>query len=466
MSPDLPKALKAAVQAPHADLDVTDIARRAKRVGRFRYGGFALLSLLLIGLSSAVVARMGTSPSLPPGEDPGRGRRFEVPGGPRYEVASGTYGADWDENYAGTQWRLLVWGNDEEHCSQLAEEDSKRMEGVSCSRPNRDASDDDEFIGGLLYFETGSPDPDEFLFMTGDVEAPVAALQFRADGGKVVEIPLIDPPPAAGVDRRYFVATLPRYNYGELVAWDEENDVLQTRTLCGPGCQADNETEDAERIAAYEARETSLMSRAAVVANAALANAGMYDAFKISYNYRNIVQDVDGFVASFQVSRCVTPSRKNGVYTCRERLGKAWLRVKAGDERVEVVDTGGLVTRRQRAELVGYGEGIPQDAPRWRHLGTKVGPVYGGRNWPFELVMIWTGDLPGPAPGYGSVCGYVTRDTSGDVLRKDALPYEVRTDRSEYFRVSEMTTEITSKTRPVETEVSCDDPAADIHGRG
>jgi hypothetical protein len=62
----------------------------------------------------------------------------------------------------------------------------------------------------------------------GDVSADVTSLEFRLADGDSLQADLIDPPVDLDIPRRFYVLTLPLGAEGEMVALNEDGQVLAT----------------------------------------------------------------------------------------------------------------------------------------------------------------------------------------------------------------------------------------------
>ncbi|HEX2294656.1 MAG TPA: hypothetical protein VHN37_05040 [Actinomycetota bacterium] len=466
MSPDVRSLVQAAAPRPAAGVDVRAIERRARRRLVVRSVAAALV-LVAVGASAGVVASLDRSgrdgvvgdprpQPAPPGPEVDRADgRSRIPGGRRYEIASGSYGDDWHEPWAGERWRLLVWGRGRTSCWQMAEGDAGRREGVSCSLHD---GADGAFLASMSL-ETGSRDPAEFTFVAGELAPTVDRLRFRGDRGPGFSIPVLAAPARSGVPYRYYTALLPRYDYARLVASSAGGEVLDTRRLCGIGCEADRQRAAAEEVRAYEDAPVTLESAAAAFANEAAGRAGLIDQLGTYWIYQTISQD--DLVAIYETTDCSDAVPDDG-YRCDRDYGAGSIDVGVVDDRFVVEGAEGPMTSEQREALESYSAPAAVGDPEWRHVASSFAETEDGR-WEAAFVVVWTGNMDAPRE-YGSACRFTVYDSDGDTLyRSRKLPFEVR--GREYYRVSGLTTEVGERRAPEDIAVACDEPGPDVMDR-
>ena len=463
MSPDLRSMLREAAPQPLGGVDERKIARRARRITGVRVlAAVAAVTFAVAG--GAVVARStGDSGPVDVADDvlDRTAPRFEVPRGRRHVVVSGVYGADWHERWRGKAWRLLVWAKGETRCFQLAEEDAARNENTTCSDVLNPKSIDSAIFGPSTSFRTESEDPDQFLFVMGEVGPRVDRLEFRPDDGAPVDVPLHDAPEKTGIPYRYYAVTLPRYDLGYLTAYGDGGGGLETHRLCGPGCEEEREAERDAEVAAYEAEPVTLEAKAAVFAVAAAGQAGLVDHFGTLWSYRRIVRLGNGFVAMFVATECSSPTPEGGV-TCGRRRERTSVRFRIEDERFSVAGATGPMTAAQRARLLAYSEEVPADLRGWQVVSYAFAPGR-GRSWYAGYAAVWTGNVPPPAGDYGSVCLVTAVDERGRSLAERRSPFEV--DSRESLRVTAGITELEAAEEPAALELACDRPALGVSER-
>jgi hypothetical protein len=228
--------------------EVPPYPRPERVVARARRRAIATASGLLVGvgavgaLSVVWVGGLDRSPVVrPAGDRPVVGEERDAPApsppgiseGPRYVVASGTFGSDWGE-YAGKEWRYLAWGDRDVGCAQFqVGPETTRNGGVACSGW---AGEDPALDGDILdrTYDPGGHGVESIAF--GTVSLRVAAVEFRLTSGEVVRVDSLPPPPGLEVPVRYYVAFLPYSANGEMVVLDAAGDVLEKATLCHGSC--------------------------------------------------------------------------------------------------------------------------------------------------------------------------------------------------------------------------------------
>ena len=468
MSSDLRELLHEAAPRPALSLDEKEIARRARRMSVTRVAAAVVVALGVLGggLVAAsvraperqgVIGDVRPQPAPSPPEPRALDHKRRIPGGPRFELAAGVFGDDWDY-HAGRAWRLLVWGHPRESCWQVALEGEARYSNVGCThgRDPEDAAGD--VFAGSSYLQTGSSDPAAFAFVSGEMGPRVARLEFRGDRGGDFSIPLYAAPRHTGIAHRYYASVLPRFDYGHLVALSEDGDELSSRRLCGIGCHAQKEREREIEVLAYEHTPVSTESAAAAFAIEAAARAGLVDQLGTTWSYRTISSD--DLVASFRTTEC--EARRGGRYECDRAQGAATVDVGVEDDRFVVEAVDGPVTGEQRTELESRSAPVTDDVREWRHVAQSFASA-GGKRWHIAFVAVWTGNLDAPRD-YGSTCRYTLYDASGDVLRRSSsIPFLVRS--GEYSRVGGLLTTISAGRAPANLELRCTEPGAALSHR-
>lgn len=454
MSSELHDSIKRAAPAPGHPLDEKQLARRARRLSASR--GLAVAVVLAL-LGGGIALATGDGPSQIGPVEHGN-EAPDVPDGPRHEVLSGRYGDDWASD-PGKRWRLLVWGEGHTECWQVATTDPPpAREGLSCTAPADGQELEEEPFLGNMYFFTQSSDPDEFWFGVGVLSPLVEALEFRPDQGGPVDIEIVDAPPESGSELRYYAATLPTFDRADLVAFDDQGEILGTQEICGPGCEADREAQNEQKVSAWEAEPIAPMSKAAAFANLAVGAAGLGDLSGTFLAYEGIATVGDRFRASFKASGC-GPSL---TYQCDIRLGSAYIDVAVQGRRLgrlEVTGVDGPFSEQEREKLLSFVRG-DEFGPHWEESQTSVsdGPE-GERALIYSLV--WMGNLPPPVADYGSLCRLAVLDREGALIHEGrTFPLEVR--RNEYSRVHSPLSELESDKPVGEVLVDCDEPQANL----
>lgn len=467
MSDELRALLHASAPAPRGSVDVRGLERRARRIVLTRFAA-ATLSAAVVAAGVTVVARIDVAdrpvadpvPQRPPDDVEVRHRESRVPPGPRYEVVSGVFGDDWEED-AGLRWRLLVWGRGRTSCWQVATEESERNESLACTHADPDQVRETK-LGGSTSFLTQSEDPDEYHFVAGYVGPRVDRLEFRGDRGPDRSIPLHRPPPEAGSPFRYYATTLPRYDFAQLVALSERGRALESHRLCGAGCREQREREAATEVVAFEHAPVTVESAAAAFAVAAAAQAGVMDELGTFWSYRGISGE-DDYVATFSATDCSGADAYGG-YRCDPDHEPATVRVAIEDDRFVVAGAKGPMTDEQRGALESYWEPVTDDVRRWRQVTFSFART-GPREWDVSFLMVWTGNLDAPRD-YGSACRFVVYAARRETLhRSPLLAFEVGRDEQEFRRVSGLMTTIETRRVPRDLLVECDDPAPGLMER-
>lgn len=463
MSPDLREALRRAAPEPALGFDEGAVASRARRGTIIRMVGAATVLIALLATTTLVVTSRETNELGIGGGDRDASERAggpQIPAGPRHEVLSGRFGEDWQRD-PGKTWRLLVWGDQDTQCWQLAVAEEDKTHGTHCSTPPKDRSFEDTPFAGSTSFQTGSADPDDFLFVTGAVAPQVEMVEFRPEEGDVVEIDLADAPPGSGATLRYYAATLPRFDRADMVAFDAAGEPLETHHLCGPGCREERQREQDAKVAEYEAQPIALISKAAAFANLAVGHADLDNPFGTHYVYQGIRQSGEMFRAAFEVRQCEPPRGPDGEYTCNANAEQGHVDVALEGTRFVVVAAEGPMTPDQRERLLGFT--FPSDgfSPQWRQAGFTIVREQDRRHWGIAWSLVWMGNLPPPVAAYGSVCQMVVYDDDGNVLQRGRpLPMEVRSG-GERFRVSGLSSGLEPEVKdPQELMVDCDEPRA------
>lgn len=190
-------------------------------------------SLILIGLLAGAVWWVGSRSQ--DRERPSRGP--DIPGGPRYTLASGHFDQGRWGDYQGQTWRLVVWGNDVTHCFRLEIGTPQAKHGMSCSGAPR-GRPADEHILARVFDPGGGNGGVVNSIAVGALSDDVARLEFelRNDVADVITAEPLNPPAAAGLDERFYVMFLPPAP-GRMIAYDTSGQVLDTKPLCYRGCQ-------------------------------------------------------------------------------------------------------------------------------------------------------------------------------------------------------------------------------------
>lgn len=328
--------------------------------------------------------------------------------------------------------------------------------GCTHDRTPEDAAGD--VFAGTSSVETGSRDPSEFAFMSGEVGPRVHRLEFRSDRGPRFSVPLYSPPRKTGIAHRYFAVVLPRYDYGRLDAVAEDGEVLASRDLCGVACRAAQEREREVEVLTYEHTPVTTESAAAAFAIEAVARAGLMSQRETVWSYRTISSD--DLVASFRTTEC-SGSTIDGTYECDPGQAPASIDVGIEDDRFVVEAFDGAATEDQRAAVESYSAPVTDDVREWRHVAHSFADAP-GNEWEVGLVAVWTGNLDAPRD-YGSACSLVFYDAAGRVLERGRqLPFGVRPE--EYHRVNALWTSIVSKRAPADLTLECDEPGPAVSG--
>ena len=455
MSADLRTAVKGAAPLPTSELDLASVERRARRITVVRAVGGSILAVVLLA-AAVVVPRVLSEgiPVVPVGNDQVR----SIPDGPRYEIASGSFGSGWGSKSA-KRWRLLVWGEGDIDCWQLWVEGMGEDESLGCAFRSSDQIEDTIF-GSRISFLADGDDPDEYQFISGEVGPRVDALEIREDGEPPVVLEIYQAPRQAGVPLGYYAATLPAYDYAQVVALDHRGEELDTHNLCGLGCKDDKAAEEQSKIDSYERRPVAVDAKAAVVGIAGVGKAGLLDHFGTFYDYDGSTRAGDAHRLRFRVSQCPAPAA--GGYSC-EPGGFVYLTVSQRGDRLVITDATGDLTDDHRRALVGYGEGIPSDDLDWRPVSTSIAKNKGQPGWGIGLVMAWTGNIPGPVRDYGSMCSFVALGADGGVLHR-SRPFPVQVGPEEQDRnVGPLTGLESRRGAPESIEISCDEPRVRPH---
>jgi hypothetical protein len=468
MSFDLERLMKSAAPAPARTLDVRQLRRRAARLTWMRFGAASLIVFVTAGTALAVWRpQSDAKQSEVAVHDPTPDRPdFTPPGGPRYEVLSGTYGDDWD-SYANKQWQLLVWGDEKAHCWQLRDQPVEGNEGVSCTNltPGQDYADD-PFAGGLSFY-TGSSDTEEFFFAAGVVGPTVERIEFRREGEETIAIPLVAAPSEANMPYRYYAVTLPEFEVAHMVALNGDGEELDSQRICGPACEKERRREAEALVAEYEAQPVSMRSQAAGFGLAALGEADLLNSFGTLWGYQGIAEEGGGYVLSFTVSECDAEQGRDTGHWC-EPAGSSGRLVVAVEDRVwKVTGATGPMTADQRDRLEAYEEAIDAEPrPEWRHIATSLAQYGDTPKWDLGVTWVWTGDIPPPVSGYGSWCRLIVFEesapNSGPLPQGREIPAEVR--REEWSRAFGVQTGLEGVEDPG-IRVHCDDPSAHFQDR-
>lgn len=152
----------------------------------------------------------------PPHEGP------EPPEGPGTVAAEGEIPAASKTEFAGQQWRVLAWSEEDRWCWGVARPAS---EGPATQCTPR-ALGVNEALSGWGY--SSSRDGRE-AFAHGQLRADVARVEFHLWEGDLLVATMamiIEPPAGMDIGSKYFVAFIPQLNEGELVARDAAGEVL------------------------------------------------------------------------------------------------------------------------------------------------------------------------------------------------------------------------------------------------
>lgn len=465
MSSDLRTLLHEAAPRPAAGFDERRIERRARRITLVRVAAGVLAAATVAGGATVITARrpapdgivgdVRPQPAPPQPEVDARQHERPIPPGPRYELASGVFGDDWDHE-AGKAWKLLAWGRPRRSCWQVAVEGEARNSNMGCTHGRTAAEAAVEIFAGTSSVETGSRDPDEFAFMSGEVGPRVQRLEFRSDRGPRFSVPLYSPPRKTGIVHRYFAVVLPRYDYGRLDAIAEDGEVLASRDLCGVACRAAHEREREVEVLSYEHTPVTTESAAAAFAVEAAARAGLMNRLGTVWSYRTISSDE--LVASFRTTECAG-STLDGTYECDPEQDAASIDVGIEDDRFVVEAVEGAATEEQRAAVEAHSAAVTDDVREWRQVAHSFAHARGDE-WEVAVVAVWTGNLDAPRD-YGSACRLVFYDAAGRVLeRSRPLPFGVRPE--EYHRVNALTTSIVTERPPADLALDCAEPGPDV----
>lgn len=459
MSPDLRELLHAAAPVPARGFDARAIERRARRfvVVRAALVCLGLLvaaggSLLTTSLLSEKTGFVGPQPAPPQPEVDVDRRENSIPRGPRHEIASGVYGDDWDGAWAGKRWRLLVWGDAETICWQLAEGDAGPRSNVGCSH-DLEPSDLEAMVFGMTSTSvTGSDDPAEYAFVSGVLGPRVDRLVFRGDRGPDLSVPLYSAPPGTGIATRFYATVLPSHDYGRLEALAADGEVLASRRLCGVGCQADRERAQAVEVLSFEHTPVTVESAAAAFAVEAAGRAGVMNQLGTYWSYRTT--SADDLLATFRATQC-SGGLPDGTYRCDPNMAPASIDVGVDGDRFVVESVQGPMDDEQRAALEGFSAPVTDDVREWRPIAESFARS-GRSEWDVAFLMVWTGNLGAPRD-YGSTCRYTIHDGGGRLVhRSPKLPFFVRA--GEHNRVTGFTTTIDTDRRPSGLSIECSEP--------
>lgn len=462
MSPDLRALLHEAAPRPARGLDEREVERRARRIGVARVLT-AFLGVAVVATGGAVAASLvGTLGDVRPG--PGRPQHEidvdahprPVPPGPRHVLTSGPIGDDWDEAWEGDRWELVAWGTPSIRCWQVRESGSEPNEGRGCTYGPGPTPAREVVFGATSTSYTGSRDPDEYLFIAGEVGPVIRRLVFRDDRGDDLEIPLHRPPASTGIAYRYFAVALPRFDYAHLEAANAGGTVLSSRRLCGVACLAQREAEEEVEVLTFEHTPVTLESAAAAFANEAAGHAGITDQLATYWSYRTI--SPEELVATFRTTECYAHVAQ-GDRLCDTSSGVGTIDVDVVDGRFVVETAVGTMSDEQRAALLSYSAPFTDDVREWRPIAESFARS-GRRTWDVAFLAVWTGNLGAP-DDYGSICRHTVLDASGRVVdRSPGIPFLVRDEERD--RVLGFRSTVEGPRPPADLVLDCGAPRPGI----
>ena len=154
-----------------------------------------------------------------------------LPTGPRYVVARGTFDeGEWGD-YEGQNWWFVAWENEQWTCEEFEvgnlESDG---EGWGCNGREGEA---DEVIWSIAFDPGGK---EQLSVVHGVLRDDVDRIDFELSSGSLVTVDSIEPPEEMSGDRRYFIAYLPPTENGYVVARDAEGNELHRERLCHASC--------------------------------------------------------------------------------------------------------------------------------------------------------------------------------------------------------------------------------------
>lgn len=195
----------------------------------------AVGSLILIGLLTGAVWWVASQSQ----EVERSSRGPDIPGGPRYTLASGRFD---DRNwgvYEGETWRFVVWGDAATHCFRLEVGDPQEKHGISCSTETPRSRSSGEHILARMFDPGGGNNGKIKSIAVGALSQEVARIEFNFLSDDVTDVMAarpLRPPAAAGLNEHFYVMFLPPAP-GRIVAYDIAGQVLDTKPFCDRDCQ-------------------------------------------------------------------------------------------------------------------------------------------------------------------------------------------------------------------------------------
>lgn len=181
--------------------------------------------------------------------------------------------------------------------------------------------------------------------------------------------------------------------------------------------------------------------QAATFALRAIAQAGLFDPIGDYYDYREITQHGERWVASFVASRCY---RNEQVETCDPYQGRsdhvvpdAWLEIDEVDGKFVVTNTFGRFNEEDRSELLSYTEPSTPQPGQHQYLTVRLDPARGEEGVEIRAADIWAGVLP-EGDDLWSICFPEILDADGNVIWADQRRY-AQHSRGEAFRSGGLT---------------------------
>ncbi len=168
----------------------------------------------------------------------------------------------------------------------------------------------------------------------------------------------------------------------------------------------------------------TLKQRAAVVALEALKEAGMLDPTDAYPDYKGVVEDGDGWKASFDTYDCI---QRSDTRECRYIstfeislsirgtvvTGPYGDVLESGDGLIEVVAVTGDITEDQRSRIVGYTSPVKGGKPEYVYLPVVSDTPGSGGSYMVTAVLYWSGPIPADLR---SSCHVEAVDRNGKVV--------------------------------------------------
>ncbi|HYN37274.1 MAG TPA: hypothetical protein VEV82_09910 [Actinomycetota bacterium] len=164
---------------------------------------------------------------------------IDIPTGPRYVAARGTFDeGDWGE-VEGKDWWFISWGHEKAWCNsfQIGNLDAE-ISGWGCSEEPPGLSHSDEVIGDSTLNPGGGT---VLSFTYGTLSPEVATVEFELTTGDLVRVDAIEAPGQLKGGIKYFAAYLPPAENGYIVARGPTGEELQRERICLRACIVGNE---------------------------------------------------------------------------------------------------------------------------------------------------------------------------------------------------------------------------------